>query len=180
MSMIDRLSLKGAGLFIHLAISGCRPLDMYDQPRVEPYEASDIFPDGRASRHPPEGTFPKAEGGEAISVALGIADLKRGRQRFDAFCSPCHGFVGRGDGMIVQRGFPRPPSLHEARLKDAQDDYLFTVIGNGIGTMPPYAPHVPLRDRWLIVAYIRALQLSQNVPNEELSEKDRQRLEGTR
>jgi mono/diheme cytochrome c family protein len=88
--------------------------------------------------------------------------VARGQERYNIFCSACHGAVGYGDGMIVRRGYRRPPSMHEDRLRQAPVGHFFDVMTNGWGAMPSYAPQVPVRDRWAIVAYIRALQLSQN------------------
>jgi hypothetical protein len=88
--------------------------------------------------------------------------VKRGEERYNIFCAACHGAVGYGDGMIVRRGFRRPPSFHEDRLRQAPVGHFFDVMTNGWGAMPAYAPQIPVRDRWAIVAYIRALQLSQN------------------
>ena len=90
------------------------------------------------------------------------AVMARGRERYDIFCSPCHGRTGDGDGMVVQRGYRRPPSFHIDRLRQAPPGHFFDVITNGFGAMPDYAAQIPVRDRWAIVAYIRALQLSQH------------------
>ena len=99
-----------------------------------------------------------AKANEELTEAL----LKRGQERFNIFCSVCHGRIGDGNGMIVQRGFVRPPSYHLARLRQAPDGHFFDVITRGFGRMPSYASQVPVEDRWAIVAYLRALQLSQN------------------
>ena len=103
--------------------------------------------------------------------------LLRGRERFNIYCSPCHGRTGSGDGMIVQRGFKTPPSFHEARLAAAPVGYIFDVITNGFGAMYPYASRITPEDRWKIVAYIRALQLSRNASVRDLSAEDQQNLE---
>ena len=87
--------------------------------------------------------------------------LERGQQRFDIYCAPCHDRLGNGNGMIVRRGFRRPPSYHIDRLRQVPDGYIYDVITNGFGAMPDYAAQIPPRDRWAIVAYVRALQLSQ-------------------
>lgn len=105
-----------------------------------------------------------------------LALLQRGRERFDIYCGPCHGSSGAGDGMIVRRGFPAPPSYHTERLRNAPDSHFYQVISNGYGIMYPYADRVAPRDRWAIVAYIRALQLSQHVPRDRLDAQDRARL----
>ena len=102
--------------------------------------------------------------------------VARGRERYDIFCSPCHGRTGDGRGMIVQRGFKSPSSFHIERLRQVQDGYFFDVISNGFGEMSSYASQVKPADRWAIVAYVRALQLSRQTPAELLSADERQRL----
>ncbi|HWP65864.1 MAG TPA: cytochrome c [Candidatus Limnocylindria bacterium] len=179
-------------LLLAAGLGGCRQ-DMHDQPVYEALEASAFFADGRASRPPVEGTVARdALPADALEltgkhdgafvarapIALDAAVLARGRERYDVFCSPCHDRVGTGEGMIVQRGYRRPPSLHEARLRDAADGYLFDVITNGFGVMPSYGPQIPPRDRWAIVGYVRALQLSQNAPASLLTAEERARLAG--
>jgi hypothetical protein len=158
------------------ALAGCRQ-DMHDQPRYEAYEASDFFSDGRASRAPVAGTVARGHlredayletgksgdtFGAEFPFSVGIKDLERGQQRYEIFCTPCHDRAGLGGGMVVMRGYRRPPSLHIDRLREAPAGYLFDVITSGFGAMPDYAMQIPARDRWAIVAYIRALQLSQN------------------
>jgi len=172
---------RGSAMVMALAVilagSGCRQ-DMHDQPKYQPHEASAFFADGRASRPLVDGTVARghldedalfhtgrdAEGGfgEVFPFRVGHADVERGRERYDIYCSPCHDRVGNGNGMIVQRGFNAPTSLHEQRLRDAPPGYFFHVITEGFGVMQGYAAQVPPRDRWAIAAYIRALQLSQN------------------
>jgi mono/diheme cytochrome c family protein len=107
---------------------------------------------------------------------LNAALLARGREQFDVFCSPCHDRVGNGHGMIVQRGMPKPPSFHIDRLRTADDQHFFDVITKGYGVMYSYAARVPPRDRWAIIAYIRALQLSQNASVDDVPAGDRERL----
>lgn len=175
-------------------IVGCRQ-DMHDQPKYQPYESSTFFQDGIASRVAPEGTVARdelfadepfyygKENGEPISYFPMDVDksvLERGRQRYDIFCSPCHDRAGNGRGMIVQRGFKQPPSLHSDRLREALPGYLFDVITNGYGSMYSYKERIPVEDRWKIVAYMRALQLSQQAPASVLNEADKEKLEGAR
>jgi mono/diheme cytochrome c family protein len=105
-----------------------------------------------------------------------LALLHRGQERFNIDCAPCHGRSGNGDGMIVKRGFPAPPSYHSARLRQAPDSHFYEVITHGYGVMYPYADRVAPLDRWAIAAYIRALQLSQHAPVDRLDAQDRQRL----
>lgn len=106
--------------------------------------------------------------------------LERGRERFDIYCSPCHGIVGDGDGMIVRRGFPQPPSYHTDRLRNAPDAHFYGVITSGYGMMYSYADRVAPRDRWAIVAYIRALQLSQDARLVDVPPEHRADLARTR
>ncbi len=152
-------------------------MDMHDQPRYKPLAESRFFRDGRASRPVVEGTVArgqlhedehlytgKVNGQPAAALPLELTRelLERGRERYDIFCSPCHGHAGYGDGMIVQRGLRPPPSFHIDRLRGSPPGYYFDVITNGFGTMYSYASRVAPEDRWAIIAYIRALQLSQN------------------
>ena len=102
--------------------------------------------------------------------------MERGRERYDIYCAPCHSYDGEGDGMVVRRGFPQPPSLHDDRLREAPPGYLYDVITNGIGRMPPYEGQTTTADRWAIVAYVQALQLSQNATADDLSAEERGEL----
>jgi cytochrome c553 len=113
---------------------------------------------------------------EVFPFPIDRAVLERGRQRFNIYCSVCHDQLGNGQGMIVQRGFRPPPSLHEERLRKAPPGLLFDVITNGFGVMWSYADRIETRDRWAIAAYIQALQLSQNARIEDLPEAERSRL----
>ena len=177
--------------FLLLAASACRQ-DMFNQPKLLPLQSSTFFADGRASRPLPEDTVARGQlhGDDLLSTGrLGgaVADrfpfpitaaiLDRGQQRFDIFCSPCHGRTGDGHGMIVQRGFPAPPSFHTERLRNAPIGHFFNVITHGYGVMYSYAARVEPADRWAIAAYIRALQLSQNANVQELAPAEQQALE---
>lgn len=168
-------------------LSGCERLmhNMYDQPRYDPGEASPLFDDARAGRAPPQGTVPVAMGtvamtssgrrGEDAATDWHVAEtatalppvtrtmLLRGQERYGIYCLPCHSALGDGEGPIVQRGFPHPPSYHQQRLRDAPDRHFFDVMTHGYGIMYSYADRISPEDRWAIVAYIRALQLSQDV-----------------
>ena len=159
-----------------LAATGCRQ-DMHDQPRYEAFEASDTFADGRSARPPIAGTVARgqlrddelfetgrtADGfSDAFPFPVTVEVMDRGEQRYEIYCTPCHGRTGAGDGMIVQRGLRRPPSFHIDRLRNERHGYLYDVITRGFGAMPDYAAQISVRDRWAIVAYLRALQLSQN------------------
>src|SRR5262245_37640631 len=111
----------------------------------------------------PQSSFP--DDVEEFPIAVTKEIVQRGRERYDIFCSACHGMTGNGDGMIVRRGFRRAASFNDDRLRQAPVGHFFDAITNGWGAMPAYAPQIPVQDRWAIVAYIRALQLSQQNPN---------------
>ena len=104
-------------------------------------------------------------------------DLERGRERYNIYCTPCHDYTGSGHGMIVERGFPPPPSYHIDRLREAPVGHFFDVMTNGYGTMYSYASRISVKDRWRIAAYIRALQLSQHATLNDVPEKERTQLE---
>ncbi len=159
-----------------LLVAGCRQ-DMHDAPRYEAYEANATFPDGRASRSAPVGTVARGllrddealytgrvagQLVEQFPFAIAHADLARGQQRYNIYCTPCHGKLGDGNGMVVQRGLRQAASYHQDRLRQEKTGYFYDVITNGFGAMQGYAEQIPVRDRWLIVAYVRALQLSQH------------------
>ncbi len=162
-------------VLVVLVLAGCRQ-DMHDQPRFKPLAESDFYADLRSARPPVEGTVARGQlhddtyfytgkfgnnPGDYMPFPVTMDVLSRGRERFNIYCAPCHSRVGDGKGMIVQRGFRAPPSYHTERLRKAPLGYFFDVMTNGFGAMPEYATQVPVRDRWCIVAYIRALQLSQ-------------------
>jgi mono/diheme cytochrome c family protein len=173
-----------------IVLSGCIQ-EMADQPRVEAYEQSAFFDDGLGMRPQVPGTIargqlweetPRTTGRSAGELIQQIpADvtselLDRGRERFGIMCAHCHGWSGYGDGMVVQRGFPAPPSYHSDRLREVPDGHLFETITNGIGRMPAFRARIEPDDRWAIVAYVRALQVSQNVAADELNAQDRSEL----
>jgi mono/diheme cytochrome c family protein len=172
---------------------GCRQ-DMHDQPKYRPYRKSDFFGDGRSARPLVSGTvargqlredllFASGKSGTAFTDAFPIpvdeALLRRGQERYRIYCSPCHGLLGRGDGVIVRRGYRQPSSFHVDRLRQQPAGYFFDVISHGFGAMPDYAPQIPLKDRWAIVAYVRALQLSQNAILADVPPEERGALQGT-
>ncbi|MGA7411303.1 MAG: cytochrome c [Bryobacteraceae bacterium] len=163
-----------------LGMTACRQ-DMHNQPRYKPLASTTFFDDGRAARPAIDDTvargqlrldparFTGKENGKDVDsfpIQITQADVARGQQRFNIFCSPCHGRLGDGHGMIVSRGLRQPPSYHDARLINAPVGHFFDVMTNGYGAMYSYASRVPVDDRWRIAAYIRALQLSQNAPPE--------------
>lgn len=181
-------------LLAALAWGGCRQ-DMHDQPRYKPLARSDFFEDHRSARPLVPGTVARGQlredpvfftgktGTEFVTVLpvrVTAALLRRGQMQFQTYCSPCHGRVGRGDGMVVQRGFKRPSSYHVARLRGSPVGYFFDVITNGFGAMSDYSAQVPVRDRWAIVAYIRALQLSQHATLDDVPAEKRAELEASR
>jgi mono/diheme cytochrome c family protein len=127
-----------------------------------------------------EALYTGQENGEFVETGpLPVTEalLDRGQEQYDIFCAPCHSPVGDGRGMIVQRGFPQPPSFHTEQLRQQPDGYYYNVITNGFGQMYSYASRIQPEDRWAIVAYVRALRLSQNFPAESLPESDLPLLE---
>jgi mono/diheme cytochrome c family protein len=172
-----------------LVFAGCRQ-DMHDQPKYVPLRESTFFTDARSARPLLPGTVArghlhddellydgKVNGKDATMFPFPVdaAVMQRGRERFDIYCSPCHGRTGQGDGMVVRRGYRRPPSLHDDRLRDAAVGHFFDVMTNGFGAMPDYAAQIKAEDRWAIVAYVRALQLSGHarVADVPVSERDK-------
>lgn len=149
------------------------------QPSYRGYSAAPLFRGG-VQRDPPANTIARddldREKAASTRPALSAALLARGRQRFEIFCSPCHGAAGDGNGIIVQRGMPHPTSYHDDRLRAADDQHFFDVISNGYGAMYSYASRVPPRDRWAIVAYIRALQLSRHASLDDTPQDERDKL----
>jgi mono/diheme cytochrome c family protein len=159
------------------AVFACR-IDMHVQPRINPLAKSDFFPDQRGARPLVEGTVARGDlradtyfytgkigssPGDYMPFPVTKEVLERGRERFNIYCAPCHSRLGDGNGFVPSRGFSRkPPSYHTVRLQKAPLGYFYDVITNGFGIMPDYASQIPPQDRWNIVAYIRALQLSQN------------------
>ena len=179
---------------------------MQDQPKYLPYRGSEIFPDSLSSRSLVEGTVPRGYLREDQVMYTGKSDapvakpandtskvaasndvnefpfpitrevLDRGQERYDIYCSPCHGIIGDGRGMIVNRGFNGPASFHQDRLRTAPLGHFFDVISNGFGRMPDYSMQIPPHERWAVIAYIRALQLSQNANVADVPAADMQNL----
>jgi mono/diheme cytochrome c family protein len=189
------LRIKGATgvLLIAAVLSGCRQ-DMHDQPKYVPLRESTFFADARSAREPVPGTVARgqlqedavlytgkvADGGADATTfpfAIDVKTMARGRERYDIFCSPCHARTGAGDGMVVLRGYRQPPTLHSDRLRDAPPGHFFDVITNGWGAMPDYAAQIRAEDRWAIVAYIRALQLSAHAPVADVPPAERSSLQ---
>lgn len=176
-----------------LLLTGCElRRAMYDQPKYTPLQESTFFDDGMASRHPVEHTIARGYLEDDPHLYNGMVDgamaetfpfeitheiMRRGQERFNIFCAPCHDRTGNGNGIIVQRGFKRPTSYHEQRLVESPVGYFYQVIKNGFGVMNGYAPQIPVRDRWAIVAYVRALQYSQSATIEDVPETELAQLE---
>ncbi len=195
-SMTDRKAIHrpptrklAFSLFVALAasLSGCRQ-DMNDQAKNKPLSRSAFFSDGAAARPPVEHTVAQDDPVELGPLITGLSGttlatelpvpvdrllLERGHERFNIYCSVCHGYAGEGDGVIVQRGFPTPPSLHNERLRQAPIGHFFDVMTRGYGVMYPYAARVDVHDRWAIAAYMRALQLSQHATRNDVPEANR-------
>ena len=184
---LARLALVLSGV----ALAGCRQ-DMHDQPKYRPLRGSELFDDKRSARPLVEGTVArgtlredtafftgKTKAGFVSELPLPLTPelLARGRSQFQVFCSPCHGQTGRGDGMIVQRGYKAPSSYHVDRLRQVPIGYFYDVITIGFGAMPDYAAQVAPKDRWAIAAYVRTLQLSQYAPASDVPEARRAELE---
>lgn len=175
-------------------LAACRQ-DMHDQPRYEPLEASAFFADGRSARPQVPGTVARGElvldehlvtgkvaGQPATTFPFPVTRevLERGRERYGIFCAACHDGAGYGLGIVVERGMKQPPSLHVERLREAPPGYLFDVITVGFGAMYDLADRISPSDRWAIVAYVRALQLSQSATLADVPEDVRARLEAAR
>ena len=168
---------RAAILGIALALGGCERAvqGMYDQPRYHRMQGAPDEPQGSAVRPLPQASIARsgreereAEHAQGLPHRVDAALLEHGRDRYTIYCEPCHSPVGDGDGIIPERGFPHPPSYHIDRLRNAPDRHFYDVISNGYGIMYSYADRVTPGERWAIVAYIRALQLSQYAPAEDL------------
>ena len=186
------VALFGAVLLL-IGTAGCELRQaMYDQEKYEPLEASAFFADGMSFRSQVDGTVAqgqlrldehfyqgKIQGqlAETLPMAVDRQLLERGRERFNIFCSPCHDKTGSGNGMIVQRGLKQPPSYHQERLREVPVGHFFDVMTNGFGVMYSYASRIPVADRWAIVAYIKVLQLSQNLEFDQLPAEDQRQLQ---
>lgn len=180
-------------LLVTFALTGCA--DMKDQARHEPLEQSAFFRDGRSSRPLVEGTVARGHLREDDAFYRGIdpegnfvarmpvepdaAMMARGQERYEIFCAPCHAKVGNGAGMIVERGYKQAASYHTDRLRAIEDGYIYDVITNGFAQMQGYASQIPPADRWAIVAYVRALQLSRMGQVSDLDPAAREALENS-
>lgn len=182
--------LAAAATTVGLVVGCAQKMDQ--QPSLRPLDGTTLFQNGTSARHPPDDTvargylrddtllFTGKRNGTAsdqLPFPATRAVLQRGQERFNIFCAPCHGRAGDGNGIIVQRGFSPPPSYHTDELRKAPVGFFFVVMTDGIGSMPPYDKQIPVRDRWAIAAYIRALQLSQNASLSDLPVETRTQLE---
>jgi hypothetical protein len=173
-----------------LLAAACRQ-DMHDAPRYDPLEASPIFPKGSSAQPLVAGTVARGllnedehlytgkVGGAPVTTypfAITRADLDRGEERYNIYCSPCHSRTGDGNGMVVQRGYRRPSSYHQDRLREAPVGYFFDVMTSGFGAMPDYRAQVGVEDRWRIVAYIRTLQLAHSGTTADVPASELERL----
>jgi mono/diheme cytochrome c family protein len=174
-----------------VVVAGCRQ-DMHDQPKYVPLRQSAFFNDARSARPVVEGTVArgqlhddellytgkvKGEDATMFPMRVDAVLMARGQQRYNIYCAPCHGRTGQGDGMVVRRGYRRPPSIHQDRLRHAPAGHFFDVMTNGFGAMPDYAAQITAEDRWAIVAYIRALQLSEHAELADVPAADRSRIQ---
>jgi len=176
---------------LFLGLASCRQ-SMANEPRYRTYQESSFFPNGSSARPLPEGVVAQefdldeqlvrgtvnGQPAQTFPFPVTLDVLQRGQQRFDVFCTPCHDHLGTGQGMAVLRGFRKPPpSFHIDRLRTAPPGHFFDVITNGFGVMPSYAFQIPVKDRWAIIAYVRALQLSWNHTTEDIPPDELKRLE---
>ena len=174
MKLTRKTSCLLSSVFCLLTVAGCRQ-DMHNQPKYRPLRPSALFADGSSARPHVDGTVARGTLHEdeafftgktmgatvkELPFQVSEADLNRGQERFNIFCAPCHDKAGTGKGMVVQRGYRTPPSFHDPRLRAADPGYMFDVVTNGFGAMPDYKTQIDARDRWRIVAYVKALQLS--------------------
>ena len=175
-----------------VSLGACRQ-DMQQGPRFNPLaEASEVFGNGSSARTPVPGTVARGNLRENVALYTGragdafVAELpvefnralvERGQERFNVYCSPCHGRTGEGNGMVVQRGFKAPVSLHDPRLRAERIGYFFDVMTNGFGMMPSYAAQIAPRDRWAVAAYLRTLQFSRRASIDDVPESDRPLVE---
>lgn len=183
-----RLAALAITALCALASSGCDRMrqDMATQPKNRPLSPSDFFRDGRSERPLLENTVARgslandellvAKDSNTFPLPVDQALLERGQQRYGVFCTPCHGLQGDGNGMVALRGMKHPPSYHIDRLRESPNGYYYDVITNGFGQMYGYAAQIPPRDRWAIVAYVRALQLSRHARASELPAELREKL----
>src|SRR5699024_9624595 len=163
-----------------LLLAGCGEEKMAEVPRYDTYEPAKDWPDNQSARYPPDNWTKRGQDldapGNEIPMPITMELLQRGQTVYEINCVPCHGATGYGDGMVVRRGFPEPPSYHIDRLRRVPPKYIYRVITEGYGIMYSYATRVVPRDRWAVAAYIKALQLSQHVQADSLDAAALERL----
>jgi mono/diheme cytochrome c family protein len=189
--MKSKSSLRSLTLLtlVAMGLAGCENTlrqDMANQPRQNPLSPSDFFADGRSERPVLENTVVRGsvadealfvpKDSNAFPAQISMELLERGQERYAIFCSPCHGLQGDGNGMVAMRGMKHPPSYHQERLRREPNGYFYDVVTNGFGVMYGYSAQIPPRDRWAIIAYLRALQLSRNAHVAELPADLREKL----
>ena len=162
-----------------LALGGCKRANMYSQAKSENWDRSNFFPDGQSMRLPVAGTMPRAEPNLPVAqpATITVAMVERGHERFNIFCTPCHGRAGDGQGIIVQRGFPQPPDFASTEMRRISAQSIHDPLPYGRGATYSHADRVPPTDRWAIAAYIRALQLSRGIAVASLAPADRAKLD---
>jgi mono/diheme cytochrome c family protein len=172
-----------------IALAGCDNTlrqDMANQPRQNTLSPSSVFADGRSERQPLDNTVARGsveddalfvpKDSNAFPLPVTPELLERGQERYNIFCTPCHGLQGDGQGMVAVRGMKHPPSYHQDRLRQEPNGYIYDVVTNGFGAMYGYSAQIPPRDRWAIIAYVRALQLSRNAHVADLPADLREKL----
>ncbi len=187
--MRNKSSLWAVMALCGLGAAGCSNTlrqDMANQPRQNPLSPANFFADGRSERPAVENTVVRGsvqddalfvpKDSNVFPLPINAELLQRGQQRYGIFCTPCHGIQGDGLGMVALRGMKHPPSYHQERLRQVPNGYLYDVVTNGFGAMYGYSSQIPPRDRWAIIAYLRALQLSRNAPVGELPAELREKL----
>ena len=176
--MIRRSACYGLAILVLAVVSGCKREDMYTQRVIRQWDRDTNSPDQSSVRPPVLGTLAREQPDEPVPAPrmIDAALVARGQARYSIFCAPCHADSGDGEGMIVQRGFPHPPSFHLSRFVHARAQVFYDAITYGHGAMYSYAARVPPPDRWAIAAYIRALQLSQATPMAMLTPQDRAQM----
>lgn len=188
MTSASRLLAPTCVAALLFCLGGCRYLkqDMANQPKNLPLSPSDFFDDGRSERPLVENTVARgsiaddalfvSKDSNAFPLPVSRELLERGQDRYKIFCTPCHGLQGDGNGMVAMRGMKHPPSFHQDRLRQAANGYLYDVISNGFGAMYGYSAQISPRDRWAIIAYARALQLSRNAKVADLPAELQEKL----
>jgi hypothetical protein len=189
MTSTSRILVVACAAMLCVLAGGCQiRQDMADQPKNTPLSPSPFFADGRSERPLIENTVARGsiadedlfipKESNAFPLPLTPELLKRGQERYKIFCTPCHGIQGDGNGMVSMRGMKHPPSFQDPRLRQVPTGYIYDVITNGFGAMLSYSAQIPPSDRWAIIAYVRALQLSRNAPASELPPDVRAKLPG--